>query len=76
MVQPIVQLISLIFVLPLVGFWLWMFWHMTKNDDLPGNSAAPLTWPPSSKYNWTLLFIFFNVFAAALYYVYEYRKRQ
>jgi cbb3-type cytochrome oxidase subunit 3 len=76
MVQPIAPLISLILVLPLVGFWLWMFWHMTKNESLPDNSAVLLTWPPSSKYNWTLLFIFLNVFAAAFYYVYEYRKRQ
>jgi amino acid transporter len=75
MVQLIPQLISLICIIPLVVFWLWMFRDMTNNGYLPNNSTAPLTWPPSSKYNWTLAFIFLNVFAAAFYYVYEYRKR-
>ncbi len=74
MIQP-VQLISLLITLLLVVFWLWMFSEMMKNDSLPGNSSTPLTWPPSSKYNWLFLFIFLNVFGAALYYLYEYRKR-
>jgi hypothetical protein len=68
-----VGLIPVIIVLPLIGFWLWMFREMSHNDYLPDNS--PLTWPPSSKYNWMLAFIFLNVFAAAFYYVLEYRKR-
>ena len=76
MVQFLPQLISVVFILPLIVFWLWMFWDMTNNDSLPANSAAPLTWPPSSKYTWTLLFILMNVFAAAFYYAFEYRKRQ
>ena len=76
MAQPIPQLISLILVLPLIVFWLWMFRDMRNNGRLPDNSAAPLTWLPSSKYNWMLAFIFLNVFAAAFYYVFEYRKRQ
>ena len=75
MMQP-VQVISLLLTLLAVIFWLWMFSEMVKNDSLPGNSSPPLTWPPSSKSNWLLLFIFLNVFGAALYYVYEYRKRQ
>jgi len=74
--QPGLQLlISLIAVLPLLAFWLWMFQDMINNDYLPNNSAAPLMWPPSSKYNWMLAFIFLNIFAAAFYFVYEYRKR-
>ena len=73
--QP-VQLISLLITLLAVIFWLWMFSEMIKNDSLPNNLAPLLTWPPSSKYNWLLLFIFLNVFGAALYYVFEYRKRQ
>jgi hypothetical protein len=48
---------------------------MTRNASLPENSTGPLTWPPSSKSNWTLAFIVLNVFAAAFYYVLEYRKR-
>jgi hypothetical protein len=70
-----VQFISLIIMLPLIVFWLWMFRDMINNDYLPDNPAAPLTWPPSSKYNWTLAFIFLSIFAAAFYYVLEYRKR-
>jgi hypothetical protein len=74
--QQITQLIiPLLFVLPLIAFWIWMFREMTHNAYLPDNSTGPLTWPPSSKYNWTLAFIFLNVFAAAFYYVLEYRKR-
>ncbi len=67
-------LISMLIILPLIVFWFWMFWEMTNNADLPGNSTGPLTWPPSSKYGWTLAFIFMNVFAACFYYLYEYRK--
>jgi uncharacterized membrane protein (DUF4010 family) len=69
------RLIPMIIVLPLIVFWVWMFWDMTNNDDLPGNSTAPLTWPPSSKFNWTLAFIFLSVFAAFLYYFNESRNR-
>ena len=74
--QQIAQLISVILLLPLIAFWIWMFRDMTRNASLPDNSTRPLTWPPSSKYNWTLAFIFLNVFAAAFYYALEYRKRQ
>jgi hypothetical protein len=70
-----VQLISLLLTLLVVIFWLWMLSEMMKNDSLPGNSSPLLTWPPSSKYSWLLLFIFLNAFGAALYYVFEYRKR-
>ncbi len=70
-----VRLIPMILLLPLTGFWLWMFSDMSNNDDLPGNSPEPLTWPPSTKYGWTLAFIFMNVFAAVFYYFYEYRSR-
>ncbi len=68
-------LISMLVVLPLIVFWLWMFWDMTNNDRLPSNSPTPLTWPPSSKFEWTLVFIFMNVFAACFYYFLEYRNR-
>ncbi len=57
------QLISIIIVLPLLGFWLWMFRDLINNVYLPGNS----------RYYWTLAFIFLNVFGAGLYYFYEYR---
>ncbi len=66
--------ISMLIILPFIVFWLWMFWEMTNNQDLPSNTNTPLTWPPSSKYAWTLAFIFLNVFAAVLYYFYEYKS--
>ncbi len=69
-----IPLISMLVILPLIVFWLWMFWDMTNNDHLPSNSTELLTWPPSSKYGWTLAFIFMNVFAACFYYFFEYRK--
>jgi amino acid transporter len=75
MVQQITHLIPLIFILPLIAFWIWMFRDMTRNAYLPDNSTGSLTWPPSSKDNWTVAFIVLNVFAAAFYYVLEYRKR-
>jgi hypothetical protein len=68
-------LASMIVIIPLIVFWLWMFRDMTNNDRLPGNSAAPLSWPPKSKYTWTLAFIFMNVFAAIFYYFYEHRTK-
>jgi hypothetical protein len=58
------KLIPLIATLPLIAFWLWMAWDMANNDHLPG----------ISKQNWTLAFVFLNVFAAVFYYVTEYRK--
>ncbi len=68
-------LISMLVILPLIVFWFWMFWEMTNNDCLPSTANPPLTWPPSSKYGWTLAFIFMNVVAACFYYFYEYKSR-
>ncbi|HEX9074892.1 MAG TPA: PLDc N-terminal domain-containing protein [Anaerolineae bacterium] len=59
------RLIPMIVVLPLLVFWAWMFWDLTNNDDLPNNA----------KWNWTLAFVFLNVFAAVFYYFYQYRNR-
>jgi hypothetical protein len=58
-------LVSLIFILPMLAFYLWMFREMANNDRLS----------PDERYKWMWAFIFFNVFAAAVYYVYEYRNR-
>lgn len=59
-----IQLISLMIMLPLLVFYLWMFRDMTYNDRLSSDS----------KYTWTWAFIFLNVFAAVLYFI-EYRKK-
>ena len=58
-------IISTIAVLLLLVFWAWMFWDMTNNDNLPSGAKS----------NWTLAFVFANIFAAVYYYVYEYRNR-
>ena len=67
-------LIPLIIVLPLLAFYLWMFSDMLSNDYL---GPPPLVASPASgsKYNWTFDFILLNVFAAALYFVTEYRRK-
>jgi hypothetical protein len=56
---------SLVIIIPLIVFWLWMFWAMTNNEELPVHS----------KYYWALAFLVGNVFAAAYYYVTVYRNR-
>ena len=59
-----IQLLSLLAVVPLLVFYLWMFRDMTNNDNLSSDS----------KYTWTWAFIFLNVFAAVLYFV-QYKNR-
>ncbi len=59
------RLIPMLVVLPLLVFWAWMFWDLTNNDELPSNA----------KWNWTLLLVFLNVFAAVFYYFDQYRNR-
>ena len=68
-------------VLPLVAFYVWMLRDLAHNDDLTSNPwmllgiARNYGQPVNLKYNWTLAFIFLNVFAAAMYFAAEYRKR-
>ena len=71
-------LIPMIIVLPLLVFWLWMFWDMTNNDSLPRWMYWDMTNNdslPSRRYNWTLAFVFLNVFAAAIYFATARRSR-
>jgi hypothetical protein len=65
-------LIPLVAVIPLVMFYLWMFRDMTNNIYL---GPPPFVVSPASdfRYNWTFDFILLNVFAAAMYFVTEYR---
>jgi hypothetical protein len=56
---------TIIIVLPLLGFWIWMFRDMTNNDYLTANSKS----------TWALAFLFFNFFAAGLYYFMVYRNK-
>lgn len=71
------QLMQLIIViLPLVPllFWLWMFWDMTKHDNLP-QCFITFTRGSNSTFDWWVSFIFLNVFTAMVYYVNVYRNR-
>jgi hypothetical protein len=62
-------LISLIFIVPLIAFWLWMFDDMLKNDRLPGLVTN------DARLDWMIAFILCNVFAAVVYYAIVYRQR-
>ena len=62
---PLQLITSLVIIVPVIVFWLWMFRDMLTNPDLPRNT----------KDNWTLAFIFLNAVAAMFYYVNIYRNR-
>lgn len=73
------QLVPAFIVLPLLVFWFWMFSDMTNNEDLPRWMFWDVTNNdslPGRRFNWTLAFVFMNVFAAAIYYSTVYRNRQ
>ncbi len=63
--NPFVLLVAVLLPVPLFVFWLWMFRDMTNNDYLSSGERN----------NWTLYFVFLNVFAAFWYYMAEYRPR-
>ncbi len=63
--NPLILLVAVLLPVPLFVFWLWMFRDMSNNGYLSGGE----------RYNWTLYFVFLNVFAALWYYVVEYRPR-
>jgi heme A synthase len=54
-----------LFSLTVISFWLWMFVEMIRNDDME----------PTAKTYWTVAFIFLSIFAAGLYYLNIYRRR-
>lgn len=60
-----IQLIPLLFGLPLIGFWLWMLVDLTNNPYLSKDS----------KNNWFLALVLLNVVGAFWYYTVEYRNR-
>ena len=68
--NPVLPIISLLFILPLIAFWLVMFDDMLKNDYLPALITR------DAKTDWTLVFIFMNVFAAVFYYSIVYRNKR
>jgi uncharacterized RDD family membrane protein YckC len=62
---PISPLVSLVIIIPLVVFWLWMFEDMIRNRDLPGEA----------KQTWVFVFVLLNVFGAVIYFATVYRNR-
>ena len=62
----VVQLLPLLLVIPLIAFWIWMFRDMLSNPNISD----------TARNTWIVAFIFLNVFAAVVYYVYEYRNKR
>ncbi len=58
----------------LLAFWAWMFFDLTKNDNLHSCFITISGWR-DARLDWNVAFIFLNVIAAFFYYVYEYRIR-
>ncbi len=63
-------LVPFLFIIPLIIFWLMMFRDMLDSDSLPNLVTG------DAKTDWTLAFVFLNVFAAVLYYSVVYRNRK
>jgi hypothetical protein len=68
------RLILTLIPLPFGIFWAWMFSDMMKNDNLP-QCYITFTSGSDSKRDWTLAFIFLNIFTAILYYSTVYGNR-
>lgn len=69
-----IWLFPLVIILLLLAFYVWMFHDMVNNDKFPSTTGGPFRWPPVSKYDWTVVFIFLNIVAAGYYYFTEYTK--
>ena len=69
------RLIQIIIILLPVAFYLWMFWHMANNPDLPGSPTVQFRWPPVTKLEWMTAFIILNILTAGYYYLTVYRER-
>ena len=72
--QPIQLIIVILPIVPLL-FWLWMFSDMSNNVNLP-QCFITFTRGSNSTFDWWVVFIFLNVFAAIFYYVAVYRNKQ
>lgn len=68
------QLILALIPLAPAVFWLWMFSDMSKNGNLPP-CFITVTNGRNAAFDWTVAFIFLNVFTAIVYYVTVYRNR-
>jgi cbb3-type cytochrome oxidase subunit 3 len=68
------ELILILLPLSLLAFWAWMFSDMTKNDNLP-QCFITFTNGRNPNFDWTVTFIFLNVFAAIVYYATVYKNK-
>ena len=56
----------------LVIFWLWMFWDMANNEDLP-TCYISLTNGRNIRFDWMFAFVFLSILTAGYYFFVEYR---
>ena len=68
------QVLLLLIPLLLFIFWAWMFSDMIKNENLP-SCFISFTGGRDARFDWTVAFVFLNIFAAIFYYTNEYRTR-
>ena len=68
------QVILTLLPLPFLLFWAWMFLDMMKNDNLP-DCFITFTNGRDPKSDWTMAFVFLNIFTAIFYYSNEYKNR-
>jgi len=64
-----------VIILILVAFYLWMFWHMANNTDLPSSPTVQFRWPPQTRQEWAIAFVILNIFTAGFYFFTVYRER-
>ncbi len=69
------QLILTLIPFLLLIFWAWMFSDMLKNENLLP-CFITFTNGNDPRFDWTVVFIFLNFFAAMFYYVNEYSNRK
>jgi hypothetical protein len=68
------QLIVTLISLPLIAFWLWMFWHMANRETLP-QCFITFTSGSNSRFDWTVAFVFLSILTAIVYYSWVYRNK-
>jgi hypothetical protein len=73
--MPITLTIPLAIIFILASFWLWMFYEMLHNDDIPAGGQAGLSWPPQSQSHWIIFFVLLSLFTAGYYYFTTYREQ-
>lgn len=68
-------LVPIVIIALLLGFWLWMFYDMINNDEIPSQEPAGLRWPPVAKNHWIIFFVILNIFTAGYYYFTVYKEK-